>query len=102
MTLRAAVLVSGRGSNLRALLAAIDAGRCAAQIAAVIADRSICAALDLAKERGIATRVVRPKDHPDREAWDRALAEAIGEVGPDIVVLAGFMRIVGPAVLARM
>jgi phosphoribosylglycinamide formyltransferase 1 len=102
MTLRAAVLVSGRGSNLRALLGAIDAGRCAAQIVAVIADRSICPALDLANERGIATRVVRPKDHPDREAWDRALAEAIGEIAPDIVVLAGFMRIVGPAVLARM
>ena len=95
------VLVSGRGSNLRAILRAIDEGRCAVRVAAVIADRQSAEALALATERGIATRAVRPKDYPDREAWDAALAEAIASYAPGLVVLAGFMRIVGPSVLAR-
>jgi phosphoribosylglycinamide formyltransferase-1 len=95
------VLVSGRGSNLKAILEAIDAGRCRAGVTAVIADRSSAPALQLAVDRGIPTTVVRPKDHPDRDAWDAALADAIAAHAPDLVVLAGFMRIVGPAVLAR-
>ncbi len=96
-----AVLVSGRGSNLRAILEAIDAGRCRAQVTAVLADRGSAPALQLAARRGIPTAVVRPADHPDRAAWDAALAAAIGAYAPSLVVLAGFMRIVGPAVLAR-
>ncbi len=95
------VLVSGRGSNLRALLEAIDAGRCRARVVAVVSDRSSAPALELARERGIATSIVRPKDHADREAWDRALAGAIAACSPALVVLAGFMRIVGPEVLER-
>lgn len=93
------VLVSGRGSNLRALQGAIDRGECAARIAAVIADRPGCAALTFARERDLATRVVRPKTFASRALWDAALAEAIGEHAPGLVVLAGFMRIVGGAVL---
>ncbi|HJL16899.1 MAG TPA: phosphoribosylglycinamide formyltransferase [Sandaracinaceae bacterium LLY-WYZ-13_1] len=95
-----AVLVSGRGSNLRALADAIDAGTCDARIAGVVADRARCAALDFARERALPTRVVRPKDHADRAAWDAALAEAVGALAPDLVVLAGFMRLVGDAFLA--
>src|SRR5687768_1742526 len=95
------VLASGRGSNLRAIAAAIDAGRCAATIRAVISDRPSCEALAWAREREFDTDVVTPKEHGGREAWDRGLAEAIAAFSPGLVVLAGFMRIVGPAVLAR-
>lgn len=99
--LRTVVLVSGRGSNLRALLDAIDSGACRARVVSVIADRAGCAALELARERAVPVRVVRPKDHADREAWDAALADAIASLEPELVMLAGFMRIVGDAVLAR-
>jgi formyltetrahydrofolate-dependent phosphoribosylglycinamide formyltransferase len=95
------VLASGRGSNLRALAEAIDAGRCHARIVAVLGDRPSAPALDYARERSIATDVVKPKDYSDRGAWDAALADAIARHTPDLVVLAGFMRIVGAAVLAR-
>lgn len=101
MPLDLAVLVSGRGSNLRAIAASIAAGRCDARIAAVIADRSQADALAFAAERGIETRVCRPKDHASREAWDEALAAEVASFSPQLVVLAGFMRIVGPAMLAR-
>jgi phosphoribosylglycinamide formyltransferase-1 len=99
--LQLAVLASGRGSNLGALLAAIDAGRCAAAIAGVLSDREDAAALELARSRRLPTRVVAPRAHADRSAWDAALATEIASLGPDLVVLAGFMRIVGPHVLAR-
>lgn len=95
------VLASGRGSNLRALSEAIEAGRCRARIAAVVSDRAAAPALDHARDRGIATEVVLPKRYPDRPAWDAAMADAITRHAPDLVVLAGFMRIVGAAVLAR-
>ncbi len=95
------VLASGRGSNLRALLSAIDAGSCRARVAAVISDRSAAPALELAKERAIATKVISPKEHADRAAWDHALADAVASYSPALVVLAGFMRIVGSAMLAR-
>lgn len=95
------VLASGRGSNLQALLTAIDAGVCRARVAAVVGDRPAAPALQLARERSIPTELVRPKDYEDRVAWDGALAEAIARHAPDLVVLAGFMRIVGEAVLAR-
>ncbi len=95
------VLVSGRGSNLKAIVRAIEAGRCRAAIAAVISDRHSAEALAFAKEQGIATAVVRPKDFADKSAWDAALAEEVFAHEPDLVVLAGFMRIVGPAMLAR-
>lgn len=95
------VLASGRGTNLRALLDAIDAGRCAARIVGVVSDRSKADALSFSRDRGLATAVVSPRSHPDRAAWDRALAAAVGELAPELVVLAGFMRLVGTAFLAR-
>jgi phosphoribosylglycinamide formyltransferase-1 len=95
------VLVSGRGSNLRALSAAIDQGRCAAQLECVISDREDAAALSFARERGVKTDVVRPKQYPDRAAWDSALAAAMSTHPSDLVVLAGFMRLLGPAVLGQ-
>lgn len=99
--MRLSVLVSGRGSNLSALLAAIDQGRCPARVARVLTDRADAPALALAEARGIATQVVRFKDYPDRAAWDLALADAIAADQPQLVVLAGFMRLLGSAVLSR-
>jgi len=97
--LRLVVLVSGRGSNLRSLIAAGERGECAAQVVAVISDREAAPALDHARSLGIATCVVSPKQYAERARWDAALAEAIAAEAPDLVLLAGFMRIVGGAVL---
>lgn len=96
-----AVLISGQGSNLGAILAAIDAGRCNARVRAVISDRDSAAGLESARARGIATAVVRLKDFGSREQWDAALAAAVAEYAPGLVVLAGFMKLVGPAFITR-
>ena len=100
MSLRLAVLASGRGSNLGALLLAIEGGVCDAEIAVVVSDKRACAALSLAEERGIPTTRV-PFRRDEREAWDAELTDAIAAHEPELVVLAGFMRIVGSAFLAR-
>jgi phosphoribosylglycinamide formyltransferase-1 len=97
--LRLCVLVSGRGSNLRALCTAIDEGRCAAEIVCVISDRESAEALSFARDRGVSTALVRPKQYTDRASWDGALADALLARAPDLVVLAGFMRLLGQAVL---
>ena len=95
------VLASGRGSNLRAIVEAIDRGACGAEVVAVVSDRADAAALEFAKERGIATAVVLPKAYADRATWDAALADTIASFSPGLVVLAGFMRIVGASMIAR-
>ncbi|MBB1245762.1 phosphoribosylglycinamide formyltransferase [Streptomyces durbertensis] len=101
---RLVVLVSGSGTNLQALLDEIDAVGAdgyGARIVAVGADRSGVAGLDRAERAGLPTFVCRVKDHPTRADWDRALAEATAAHRPDLVVSAGFMKIVGPEFLAR-
>jgi phosphoribosylglycinamide formyltransferase-1 len=95
------VLVSGQGSNLRALWAAIDAGHCAARIDAVISDRAGAPALDFARQRGAETAVIAGKDYAERAAWDAALCAALVARRPQLIVLAGFMRILGSAVIER-
>lgn len=95
------VLVSGRGSNLEALLTAIENGRCRARVSAVISDRPQAQALALATARGIPTQIVKPADYADREAWDHALSAAVAEFAPGLVVLAGFMRLIGASMLSR-
>ncbi|MFJ4850533.1 MULTISPECIES: phosphoribosylglycinamide formyltransferase [unclassified Streptomyces] len=92
---RLVVLVSGSGTNLQALL---DAG---AHVVAVGADRSGIAGLERAERAGVPTFVCRVKDHGDREAWDAALAAEVAAYEPDLVVSAGFMKIVGKEFLAR-
>jgi phosphoribosylglycinamide formyltransferase-1 len=99
--LKLSVLVSGRGTNLRALLSAIDQGTCAARVVHVISDRKSAEALALAAERAISCAVVAAKSFADRAAWDQALADELARSDAELIVLAGFMRIVGPAVLAR-
>lgn len=84
------ILISGRGSNMEAIVRAAIPG---ARISAVISNRPDAAGLAFAAEHGIATAVVDHKDYASREAFDAALIEAIDACQPDLVVLAGFMRI---------
>lgn len=101
LSARIVALVSGTGTNLQALLDACAEPQYGATIVAVGADREGIEGLARADRSGIATFVVHPKEHADRRAWDRGLAEAIASYAPDLVVSAGFMRILGPEVLAR-
>lgn len=89
------VLISGRGSNLRALL---DAGL---PVNAVISNRADADGLSLAAARGVETRVVEHRGHATREAFDAALAAEIDRFAPRLIALAGFMRIFTPAFAAR-
>ena len=89
------ILISGRGSNMRSLVQACEAQAWNAKIAAVISNRPDAAGLEFARARGIATRVVNHREFATRAAFDAALAETISGYAPDIVALAGFMRILG-------
>ena len=91
--LRLAVLISGRGSNLQAIVDAIAAGRLAAQVAVVLSNRPGAAGLDLAAGAGLPTAVVDHRQYPDRAAFERALVVALDAARPDLLVLAGFMRV---------
>jgi formyltetrahydrofolate-dependent phosphoribosylglycinamide formyltransferase len=95
---RVAVLLSGTGSLCAALLAAADDPAYPAEVVVVGSDRA-AAGLDHARRRGIPTFTCTLRDHPDRASWDRALADALVAYEPDLVVSAGFMKLVGPAVL---
>ncbi len=95
---RVVVLLSGTGSLCAALLDAAEDPAYPAEVVAVGADRD-AAGLEHARRRGLPTFVCALGDHPDRSAWDRALADGIAAFAPDLVVSAGFMKIVGPAVL---
>ncbi|MCX7195005.1 MAG: phosphoribosylglycinamide formyltransferase [Proteobacteria bacterium] len=91
------ILISGLGSNLRALLEADLPCR----VAAVISNRAAAPGLEIAKKHGITTRVVAHNSHPDRESFDSELAICIDEYQPDLIVLAGFMRILTPQFVTR-
>lgn len=98
---RITVLVSGRGSNLGALLAAERAGQFAGSVTHVIANRPGAGALDLARAAGVSTEVVDHQAFATREAFEVALREAIDRSAPDLVVLAGFMRVLGATTVER-
>ncbi|MFK0254240.1 phosphoribosylglycinamide formyltransferase [Streptomyces sp. NPDC090445] len=103
---RLVVLVSGSGTNLQALLDAIDAHPggaegFGAEVVAVGADRDGIAGLERAEKAGIPTFVCPVKAHPSRAEWDVALTEATDAYAPDLVVSAGFMKILGKAFLDR-
>jgi phosphoribosylglycinamide formyltransferase-1 len=99
-TLVLGVLASGRGSNLQAILDAIAAGRLDAEVAVVISDREDSQALDRARAAGLKTRFVNPKAFPTREEHDAHLAEELRRADVDVVVLAGYMRIVTRGLLS--
>jgi phosphoribosylglycinamide formyltransferase-1 len=90
------ILISGRGSNMEAIVQACTTERWPARIAAVISNKPDATGLQFAQARGIATAVVDHTAYPDRDAFDRALAQAVQEHAPDVLVLAGFMRILTP------
>lgn len=98
--LRIAVLASGRGSNLGALLAARDSGALEVDIVQVVSDKASAPALRLADDHGIATLALNPRGYPDRRAFDLALFERLAESGAELLVLAGFMRIIHADALA--
>jgi len=91
------ILISGRGSNMQSILDAQLPGRCAA----VISNRPDATGLAWAAARGVATAVVDHKAYPDRQQFDAALAAEIDRHVPDLVVLAGFMRVLGDAFVRR-
>ncbi len=93
---RVVVLVSGTGTLLQALLDAADVS-----VAGVISDRDDAQGLRRAQTAGVPTAVVRLADFPDRATWDQAVVKAIEVFSPDLVVLAGFMRLLGEPFLTR-
>ena len=100
MRARLVVLVSGAGTNLQALLDACADPGYGAQVVAVGADRPGVPALDRAVRAGVPTFVHRVADYPDRADWDRALTASCAGARPDLIVLAGFMKLVGKDFLA--
>jgi phosphoribosylglycinamide formyltransferase 1 len=95
------ILISGRGSNMEAIVKACRAEGWPAEIAAVISNRPDAAGLQFAAEHGVATAVVDHKAYPSRETFDAALQATIDAFAPDLVVLAGFMRILTPGFTAH-
>ena len=93
------VLISGRGSNLQSIIDAIAARRLDATIAIVVSNRADAPGLERARAAGIAAVHLSPRDYPDREAYDRALADLLLARGVALVCLAGFMRLVGRPLL---
>ncbi len=93
---RVVVLISGGGTNLQALIDARDAGELPVELAAVISNRPDVGGLERARKAGIATRVLDHTRYDDRAAFDHDLRQLIDEYRPDLVVLAGFMRILTP------
>ncbi len=101
MRARLVVLVSGEGTNLQALLDATRDEEYGAEIVAIGADRGDIRGLQRAEQAGVPTFVHRVKDHDGRMDWDGALTASCAGYQPDLVVLAGFMKLVGPTFLAR-
>ena len=101
MTKRVAVLLSGRGSNFQSLLNASLEGSLGGEISLVISNRPGAGGLSIAQNAGIETALIDHQRYPSREAFDQDLAGAICSAQPDLVVLAGFMRILTPEFVAR-
>jgi phosphoribosylglycinamide formyltransferase-1 len=93
----AVILISGRGSNMRALVEA----KTGIEVRGVVSNRADAGGLEWAGAQGLATRIVDHRGFATREAFDAALAEAIGAWRPDLILLAGFMRIFTPGFVAR-
>ena len=98
---RIVVLISGRGTNLGAIIDAIAAGTLSVELAAVVCNEPDAPGIELARQAGHEVTIVRHRDFPGRERFDAALAEAIDRHDPDLVVLAGFMRILTAGFVRR-
>jgi len=101
MDKRIVILISGRGSNMEAIVQRCAEQRWPARVVAVVANRADAGGLDFAAAHGIATAVVDHKSQPSRDAFDAELARVVDSHAPDLVVLAGFMRILGAAFVQR-
>jgi formyltetrahydrofolate-dependent phosphoribosylglycinamide formyltransferase len=101
MKKRAVALISGRGSNMEALMAAATASDYPVEFVGVVSNRPEARGLSIARERGVETVAVPQRDHSDRAAHEEAVHAAIAGFAPDIVCLAGYMRILSPAFVAR-
>lgn len=95
MSGRIVVLISGSGTNLEALAEACEAGEVPGEVVAVVADRD-CLGLRAAEKREIPTVVLEPGDYDSRDSWSEGLKDAVASHEPDLVVSAGFMRILAP------
>jgi phosphoribosylglycinamide formyltransferase-1 len=93
-----AILISGRGTNMRVIAERAAAGSLPIEIRTVISDRAAAEGLQVAATMNIPTRVLAPRDFPDRPTYDQALVRLLSEYQPQLVVLAGFMRILTPHV----
>src|SRR5690554_4630608 len=95
---RIVILISGSGTNMQTIVEACQAGRVAGEVVAVISNKDGVAGLDKAAAAGIPIAVLSHRDYPTREAYDADLQQLIDGYQPDLVVLAGFMRILTPAI----
>lgn len=95
MTGRIVILISGAGSNMQALIAACRAGDVPGEVVAVVADRA-CPGIDAARKLDVETSVIEPRGYDSRERWSAALKDEVSAFEPDLVVSAGFMRILAP------
>lgn len=93
---RIAILISGRGSNMQAFIDACQAGELSASIALVVSNNPDAAGLEKAAEAGIPTHCINHREYPDRESFDGALVDCLNLHHIDLVILAGFMRILTP------
>lgn len=98
---RLAVLLSGRGSNFEAIARACESGRIPASIVAVISNRPDAGGISIARSLGIATHVIDHRAFPSRESHEEEIARILVEAGADLVVLAGYMRLLGAGFIAR-
>ncbi|MEQ1440473.1 phosphoribosylglycinamide formyltransferase [Fontimonas sp. SYSU GA230001] len=101
MSAAIAVLISGRGRNLQAIARACADGRVDGRIVVVVSNRVEADGLRYARQQGIETTVLSHRDYPDRESYDRALMAVLDRHAPDVVALAGFMRILTPPFVAH-
>lgn len=100
--LRVAVMVSGGGTNLQAIIDAVDSGRITnTELVAVISNNKGAYALERAKKAGIRDIVVSPKDYSDREAFNKALVETVDSLQVDLIVLAGYLVVIPPEMIEK-
>lgn len=97
--LRLGILASGGGTNLQAIIDQCLAGLISAEVAVVLSNKPQAGALDRARQAGIPVKIVEHRTHPDREAFDQAMVDILKNSGVELVVLAGFMRILTPVFL---
>lgn len=100
-TRSAVVLISGGGTNLQAFIDSVENGALDLELRAVVASRPDAYGLQRAADAGVPARCVDHRDFPDRDTFDAALAEVIEEYSPELIILAGFMRILTPAFVDR-